>query len=488
MALALTIATEVVKINPSNWSVIDKINTRSSFSFTVVDKGSLTAIQKGDPIAFSRGATTIFNGFVDTVDTEEIDHTKIFYQVNATDNCVIADRRLVFVSVSGEYAGDIVTDEILPTLAEEGVTAGTIDDGFQITKVNFPYYSCTQALDALSEITGFYWNIDNDKKLNFRNRVTDTGATPIDDDAAYTNFKLHQQNSQYRNVQYLRAGKGQTTEQTNEQPTPAPDGISKNFIFKYPFALVPTIQVNIASAGWTAQTVGLTGVDEGKDWYWTYGSNVLVQEADDTELSSSDLVRASSYYGLYELITIQKKQDEINARLAIEGGTGQYESLVKNTDINTEVQAEEYTTGILDMYGRINNKVSCLMYEDLYTVGELVRITKSSFGLDSSFLLQSITIYPKTFDIEGYKLEFLDGSDFGGWENLFKRLINANKSISISENEVAIRLVSQHEEHTYQGQTWIDPVTTGLFPANDLYPSATLYPDENFTYDEVLND
>ena len=485
----MTIASEDVGIQPMTWVVIDKINIRTTMTFTVIDLNNLTAITKGNPIAFARDGTTIFNGFVDTVTITEVEPDILFYYVSAVDNCSIADRRLIVVSLTDELAGDIVTDYILPILAEEGVTAGTIDDGAEITKTNFNYYTCTQALDALSDITGFYWNIDFDKKLHFANRAANLSDTALDSDLKHKNFTQAQQNREYRNVQYLRAGLGETSEQEDEEPTPKPDSISRTFAFSFPMAQEPTIETNIAAGGWAEKTIGLKNVDTGKDWYWEYNSEWLTQDDAGDVLTAADAIRGT-YIGLKQLLTVSKRQSEVNARQATEGGTGQYEHLIKNTDLNTSGQADEFTTGLLDKYARINNRITTLMYTNTFSAGELVNVTKSAFGIDNvTYLVNSVRTFPKSFSIEGYQVELLDGSDYGGWEELFKRLINGNKSISLSENEVVVRIISTREEHTDAGVVYINPVESGLFPSNTLYPSATLYPDETYgSYDEVLND
>ena len=274
--------------------------------------------------------------------------------------------------------------------------------------------------------------------------------------------------------------------QENEEPTPKPDGVSRNFKFDFPFALEPTIEVNIAAGGWVEKTVGLKNIDTGKDWYWSYGDDFLTQDTDGTELTAADAIRGT-YIGLFQILTVSKRQEEVNARESIEGGTGQYEHLEKNTDLNTTQQAEEFTTGLLNSKGRINNQITFLMFDNVYSAGELVSVTKSSFGIDAqTYLVSSVRTFPISFDREGYQLVLLDGSDYGGWENLFKRLINGNKSISLSENEVIIRIISTREEHTYSGATYINPVQTGLFPSETLFPS--FFPNETFTFDEVIND
>ncbi len=195
MALTITIASEEVAINPNAWSVIDKLNIRSTISFVVINLLNLSSIQKGDPIVFERDGNTIFNGWVDTVLTQEVEPDVLFTTVTGVDNCSIADRRLVAASIENQTAGYIVINFILPILAEENVTAGIIDDGIVLTKVNFNYYTCTQALDLLSETTGFYWNINYDKELDFSDRASNTG-TDLDSNIHHKNFSLSQENSQ----------------------------------------------------------------------------------------------------------------------------------------------------------------------------------------------------------------------------------------------------------------------------------------------------
>ena len=114
MALTITIASEEVAINPNAWSVIDKLNIRSTISFVVINLLNLSSIQKGDPIVFERDGNTIFNGWVDTVLTQEVEPDVLFTTVTGVDNCSIADRRLVAASIENQTAGYSVINFILP--------------------------------------------------------------------------------------------------------------------------------------------------------------------------------------------------------------------------------------------------------------------------------------------------------------------------------------------------------------------------------------
>ena len=46
-----------------------------------------------------------------------------------------------------------------------------------------------------------------------------------------------------------------------------------------------------------------------------------------------------------------------------------------------------------------------------------------------------------------YSVRCLDGASFGGWEQLFKTLLQGNKNIVIRENEVVVRYITFADDY-----------------------------------------
>jgi hypothetical protein len=426
----------------------------------------------------------IFGGTIDTLDDYEGDPGYLYYNIIAVDYNQLADKKLMAASYSSTLAGDIVSAIITAALSDEGITAGTIESGDTISKAVFNYIKATDALDYLKNVTGLNWNIDFNKQLNFFSNASNVSPWTLTDLVPHENFKRTRTRDQYRNKQYLRAGTGKTSVQTLEKPAPAPDGVSRNFILRFPIAEKPVIYVN--STAVLSANVGVNGLDTGKEWYFTYNSNTVSEDGSEAVLTAGSTLEVT-YSGLYPIIAVIDDPAQISARQAIEAGTsGIYESVVTEKSINENNQAIEYSEGLILKYGTIPSIVTFDTEVPGLQAGQLLPIQKPLYGINASFLIDSVQISAADGGATNYSVRCLDGSSLGGWEEWFKELLKGNREFVINENEVVILLNVQTEAENWAGETTVI-TTTPLYPAENLYPSETLYPGVT-TGTEVLND
>lgn len=487
MARTFFVGSDAVMVAP-NWRISDKINARSTLSITVIDKQTAT-INNGKSFTIYDGATKIFEGIIINVKKKEPHAGFLEYTLNIADNSAIADKRIVAKVYENELAGDIVKDLITEILGLENVTQGTIQDGPTIEKAVFNYITVAQALDYIKNVTQYIWNIDKDKQLNFFERSTNVSPFALTDAVQHARFSQNSAMDDYRNTQYVRGGKGRTNTQTDETPTPKPDGESRNFILRFPVAVEPTIEINLNGAGWTAiptADIGINGLNTGKKWYWSYGSNILTQDETEVVLGTVDAIR-STYVGLRNLFIRVEDTTEIASRIAIEGNTGIYESLSIEKSLNETAQALQYGNGLLEKYGEIKDIISFETEVGGLEAGQLLTVTKTLYGISDTFLIQSIDIFPLDRETVGYAVTALDGASIGGWEEFFKMLIKDARDFAIQENEVIIILNNITEIGGVEGNLNIK-VFDALYPANDLYPSNTLYPNTSAVSEVDLSD
>lgn len=482
------IAGQEVYVN-SGWSISDKINNRSTLSITVIDPLSAAVVDEGETFQIYNGAVIIYEGIILRVRKSEIYKNELSYGLDVVDNSAIADKRVIAKVYENTLAGDIASDIITQVLGQEGVTAGTIIDGPIIKKAVFNYIRCSEALDYIKKVTGLNWNIDKDKKLQFFDRTTNLSPFTLDDTKQHSKFTHETNRDSYRNTQYVRGGRGKTATQTAEVPTPKPDGKSKNFVLRFPIAEKPSIEINLNSAGWVAVSstdIGINGLDTGKKWYYSYNSPIITQDSSQTVLADVDQIRVT-YIGLKNLFTKAESSGEISDRALKEGNSGIYENMAVETSISTSAQAIEFGQGLLQTYGEVKDSITFKTELAGLEAGQLLPVNKPLYGINSSFLIESISIVPSGIGNIEYSVKALDGASIGGWEEFFKELLKGNRDYAIQENEVIILLQMQNESEGYQGTTNID-VFNALYPSNVLYPSNTLYPNNAVASQEVLND
>jgi hypothetical protein len=473
MSRTFFVDSEEILVAPG-WSISEKINARSTMQVTVIDKQNAT-ITQGSEFQMFNGVTKIFEGVILRIRKQETDPGFLYYALDIVDNSALADKRVIAKTYINETAGDIVTDLISEVLGEENVTAGTIATGPIISKAVFNYIKVSAALDYIKKVTGYNWNIDRYKQLQFFDRSTNIAPWRLNDSVQHSRFTQESNMDEYRNTQYVRGGKGLTSTQSNEVPTPAPDGKSRSFVTRFPIGQEPTIEVNLDGAGWTevdSADIGINGLNTNKKWYWSYGSQVLTQDSAETELASVDAIRIT-YVGLRNLFVKVENAPEINSN-------GKYEALTTEKSISLNEQAIEFANGLIQTYGEVKDSISFDTEVNGLQAGQLLPVEKTLYDINNDFLIESVTI--KAADSENimYSIKALDGASIGGWEEFFKELLKGNRDYAINENEVIILLNLQTENCAYEGEITIHIdrriPNVPLLPSKSLKPSANLYP------------
>ena len=421
----------------SRWSLKKRLNARSTFTAQVTDLKSLSEIVEGMEVSFTDGASVIFKGIVDKVNDFEETPNQVEYQINCVDFNALADRALVAEAGTNEEVSAIVKNKILPYMTSDGVTEGTIETGTTLTKYTFNYKKPSRCLDQLQDITGYNWNIDNDKKLNFYPKGVISSPFDITDTTRVLKFKRQKALTQYRNVQYIRAGKGKTSTQTDAKPTPKPDGVSRTFFVDYPIAEKPTIKIN--STAIDSDDVGIRGSDDDKKYYYKIGDNYITQDEGETLLESTDLIEIT-YIGEYDILVQAEKDSEIIARATIEGTSGRYEHIQDEKSFTESDEALDYANGLLDKYGEVCDVVDFTTFTNGLGVGQQIHITKTNRNIDSDFLIESISVRAYNQEYLEYSVKCIDGVALGGWENFFKRLLDKQRENVVNENEKLIKL------------------------------------------------
>lgn len=150
------------------------------------------------------------------------------------------------------------------------------------------------------------------------------------------------------------------------------DGTATSWGLKYPLYSAPTITVQ-----GVVKTVGVKGVDTGKDFYWQAANNTISQDSGATKIPSG-YVMSFSYVGQFDTIVTRDNLAEQAARALIEsqGGTVRSTGIVAAIEDGKGMLASNaivYADGLLARYGN-NNTV------------ELVAATLRS-GLEEGMLL-----------------------------------------------------------------------------------------------------
>jgi hypothetical protein len=463
-----TLDTEII-IEKHSWSINERVNARGTLDATVVDDNGV-ALEYGIEIGLYEDSTLLWGGvIVDIPSSKEVEKGKLRHTIKCEDYAALLDRYVIKGAYDNYTLEDIVNDLITNHFSGSGITAGTISASIQVSVVILNYFKGSEALDHLKSFGNIIWWIDKDKQLHF---VDLSGSGRIINSTSLTNeYGLERQRSgaNYFNKLYLKGNKKITVLQADKYVSPACDGETLEFFTKFPVAKGPYVQYKPVAGSWTDATVGVKGLTDGMQFYWSYGSTQITQDGEVLAALAAGGFIKISYYGLIPLFVVVANQAEIDNRGFV------HENYIENTKLFETVDALKYGIQLLDKYAEDADKFQFKLYQKDYNVGELFQLTKSSpWNYDEQVLVESCTWTDMGIDGIQYQYNVLDGAAVGGWEEFFKNLLKPDR-IEVEESEILIYIKSVEETIDQDGDysfTLLDP----LYPSTSLYPGTGLYP------------
>lgn len=424
-------------LQPGSLNISDEVSNRSTAGFQLVDKTGTYHPSPGQPIEiYDNALNLIFGGMVEDPEEENpLGTDTLFLPIQCVDQQALADRWLAIETYDNQTCGYMVNDFITKYLAQEGVTIGTIQDGPTVSRAVFPYVAVSKAMDDLAELAGFSWWITADKKLNFVSRETFRAPWNITDTSPIRAVKVRTNKAKYRNRQYIRAGRDVTDPQ---QESFAGDGKRQTFVVGFGIAQVPTVTLD-----GVVQTVGIRGLDTGKQWYWSKSEKEITQDQSGVPITDVNTLDVD-YRGYFPILVVADSGSAISKRKAVEGGTGIYESIDQDASIDSATAALDIANGKLRKYARLSKEITFETDKAGLQAGQIINVTQSIHNITSAeFLIDNVTIseYTPNGDLR-YQVHAVDGEALGGWTNFFKALANQGGNFSIRENEVLVKLKS----------------------------------------------
>lgn len=352
------------------------------------------------------------------------------YARRITYECVchsaLAERYHVNNSFQDATVGDI-TRHILTLLEPEGVTEGVIDEGPIISEANFSYRRASSVLNEIGEDSGFGWFIDQFKRLHMQSRLTTEGSLQIDSgNRPFRTLEITRARRQYRNTQIVRGGKGETNERTE---TFVGDGTQRNFTLAFPVARKPTIEVNGLQ-----QSVGISGLDNDKAWYWNKNDNTITQDQSETALTSSDTLSVT-YTGLIPIAVKAQDRDAIDERVSVEGGAGVYENVVTDSSIEKTSRATERANALLRRFARVDERVKMELDNLTVRQGQIIEIDLPNRGLTGEYLIDEVSFQVRDDNVLRPVITLLSGEPYGAWTTYFRSLVEAKDEFTYRSNE-----------------------------------------------------
>jgi hypothetical protein len=310
--------------------------------------------------------------------------------------------------------------------AFEGLTVGTIEDGAGI-EFTAEYARVTDIIDSLAQLSGKVWYVTGSKAVNMVAR--NTFSAPFNISAASNilaepapSFRITRE--EYANAVFLRIS------ETAFGPTLTSfvgDGSRKKFALSIPIKSIGEEGVTVNG---TIQTLGVYGVDSGKQWYYTPGDRWIIQDAAGVALTPAQTLFVTyTPHGLQH--TFADDAAEQSARASIESGTsGKYETVQQDDSIVSQAAGDTAAAGILDGSKAIAIEGRYATYLDGLLPGQTQTINLPSHAINTSFLIDEVSArWAQAFDVDlYYTVRALSTTRLGDYLSVFKSFVGGGSS------------------------------------------------------------
>jgi len=374
----------------------------------------------GQQVQVLEGGTVIWAGMIAKIDeaAAEGDDSLLVFDCECHDWNALCDRHLVYGVFKNKTLQEIVTEiaqyHIPFCLENFGTTY--VQLGPVVPKIIFNYCTISEAFNSLAEATGYSWYVDHQKEIHFFDRTANPAPFSLSATSGnFRNMRVTTSMERYRNDQIVWHSKGAGYLYQRFDG----DGVKRVFDVGTPLAEAPKVSRSDVS---TEQTVGVKGVDTGKDWYWEYGSGEITQDLNGVTVPVGAHVTIwdTEHLPLFWGNTEERDEAAISARAALEGTSGYYQARVEDDTIDNNDRASEKALALLRRYANESKSVTFETDEPGLHSGQIIGIEVPLHGLTGSFLISSVRSSHQDGIGLRHQVTAVPGEYMGNWVDFFR--------------------------------------------------------------------
>lgn len=407
-------------------SISLSINGRGSLRFSLVDETASYRPNIGEEVQFWVNGNLEFAGTVQEVveglHADSKPATPVaFPQVVCVDYSAILDRRIVVISFDELTTAKAMMRTLVEKyLADDGITFSEFfgDPGLIDQRI-FSGKTVADAAQDIARATGWEWRVTKYKVFEFFNPLSGAAAAPFSlsdlDAKVKSSINVRDFRGTYRNVQHVRAslptGASFTEIAAGIQP-----GTVFDFVTTQPIAEDANISVSIIGQFYTLENAVVITQEEYESrlaanpnntglWHvkYTPGDTLLeINQYSDIHQSVNGsppwigkILGISVSYAVSgeatNLIVTEENTAEIEARKAIEGGSGRYEHIEEVNDIESEQAARDLAVGLLARYSAMPKELNFQTHLAGLEPGQQITSTVTKPPATGTFLIESVT-------------------------------------------------------------------------------------------------
>lgn len=422
-------------LQANSWSVSEELNSRDTCELPLfISDGYRPKL--GERVLVLFGNVRYWAGLVHDLDFAFLQGRTDWVQirVQCVDLTAIADRLTVNEVYENTTGGAIIRHIIGKYLAGDGISADGVQEGPPIQKAVFARKFAAACFDEIRDLTGYHWTIDQYGVMQYFPKFASIAPFEISDANAVflaDSSRVSRTLADYRNVQYAIGGQGITDPITDYWEL---DGVSRTVPTGYPIAEL----IEVKAAGLSA-TTGIRGVDDegSKEWLWNKDQIGITQDQAFAVKPTGTRVEIR-YRGRYGPITTKlMSAPAIAERQAIEGGTGRYEYVDQDSQLDGLDVVIAKARGALRRFSTLDAQLEFMVDQIGLAVGQTVTVNLPALDVaNMPMLITAMETHLVAVDRRRHRVTAVTGELKGTYYEFFDKLFNRGVPVTISPDDV----------------------------------------------------
>ena len=383
-----------------------------------------------DDVEILDNGSKIFGGSVVEVE-DSVEGLLQKIRITAKDHTHEMDRFLV-VDVFENTTVDAIIQDIVDNVLPAGFTTNGVEVTNDVEFAAFSYEQPSKVLQQLAELTGADWYVDENKDIKFFLKNTQTAPFNLTDTGEnyfFNSLRIKQDVKNLRNTIYVRGGEFKGDLFTEDQEA---DGDAKVFVQGFRYSNI-TVKVDAV-----AQTVGIDNLDEPADFDCLYNfQEKAIKFRDDNKPTAGQVLEVT---GNPHIPVIIKTKENVSI-----GQFGEFEHKIIDKSIDSKEGARQRAKAEIIAWAEEVSEGEFRTKKSGLRVGDNINVQSDIRGIDEDFIINRITTRLQTPDTFIYDVSLVTQRTFGMIEFLQQQLIQKDKEIEITRDEVLDKIESAIE-------------------------------------------
>lgn len=430
MPYVLTIAGVSKILNEDSLDIVRSVNSRARLTCEVLSGDGSYRPPDGAEIIYTQDGTRLFGGHVSEPTEAGLAGEglqPIVTRIQAIDFNALIDRRVLNLSIP---AGTLkqALQALDDYLAPYGVTLDPAQvDGPSLPALSFPFQGLKDALDQLSTLTGYVYEVDEFKLFRmFLPSSTPAPFNVVDGDGhAIGDITVEPSRAEYFNRVLVLAGSGIR----DVTDTFTGDGTTKTWTLRYSLIARPAS----LTVGGVTKPLGVYGVDVNMEWTYDAPSNALSHHAS----YPAPGVGVSIVITYTAQFPVLATADDFPEQAA----EGPSERIYEAADVFDVAVAQAIADAYLARDVARPRRVKYMTLTPGLRPGQTQTITIAWRNLNATFLIEEVKIAQRGFDSLAYYVTAVEGtSPAVSWRDVYQEWSGGKGNASVSGVPAVIQL------------------------------------------------